>query len=509
MLSAISSPHRVIRSSSATDEPAVTTTHETASFWDSEAERYDAAYESRGRHGRVLRRRRDVALGLLGAGPGDILDAGMGPGRLLQALAECGWRVHGVDSSERMVQLAQTRIPEAQERLVRGSIENLPFPDSSFDAVVATGVLEYVAYSEAAISELARVLRPGGRAVLSVPRPGRARRAWRAGVLYPLARAVKRIVPLGRRAPVRRPPPPGDRAAEAVLEAAGLVLGEQPPGFAMGQAVYAVRKQSAPPPGSRSGVRGSGQHRGAGRLLPAHPRGGGDALVAPRDARDQRRPARDRLRDGGGLLDAGCGSGGFLRWAGERGRFEQLAGVDISAEAIEFARGRVPEADLQVASVWRLPFADASFDLVTLNDVLQHVPGAQIDRAVGELNRVIRPGGAILVRTNGGRRARGGADWRLYDRNSLVATLERAGFTVSRATYANLVGSLWAAARGRAPRAPSRDQHGIPSHSPGASNALMYALLRAEALWLRMRVTRVPYGHTLFAIAAPAGDRRR
>ncbi len=454
--------------------------------------------------------RRDAALGLLGDGPGDVLDVGMGPGRLLRALADRCWRVHGVDSSERMVQLARTRIPEAGARLVRGSIESLPFPDSSFDAVVATGVLEYVAYSEAAISELARVLRPGGRAVLSVPRPGRARRAWRAGVLYPLARAVKRIVPLGRRAPVRRPPPPGDRAAEAVLEAAGLVLGEQPPGFAMGQAVYAVRKRSAP------------AHQDPDPAFAA-----AASIEVPADYyrriheveethwwhRGMREISAallgNRLRDGGGLLDAGCGSGGFLRWAGERGRFEQLAGVDISAEAIEFARGRVPEADLQVASVWRLPFADASFDLVTLNDVLQHVPGAQIDRAVGELNRVIRPGGAILVRTNGGRRARGGTDWRLYDRSSLVATLERAGFTVSRATYANFVGSLWAAARGRAPRAPSRDQHGIPSPSSGASNALMYALLSAEALWLRMRVTRVPYGHTLFAIAAPAGDRRR
>ena len=45
------------------------------------------------------------------------------------------------------------------------------------------------------------------------------------------------------------------------------------------------------------------------------------------------------------MLDAGCGTGGFLRWLLDRGSFAAAAGVDIGSAAIELARRRVPEAD--------------------------------------------------------------------------------------------------------------------------------------------------------------------
>jgi SAM-dependent methyltransferase len=69
----------------------------------------------------------------------------------------------------------------------------LPFPDDSFDAVAATGVLEYVD-TRRALDELARVLRPGGRAVVSYPNPDSIYGKWKVRVFYIAVRALKRAL---------------------------------------------------------------------------------------------------------------------------------------------------------------------------------------------------------------------------------------------------------------------------------------------------------------------------
>lgn len=476
-----------------------------AAFWDSQAAGYDHAYDAPGRAGRALRSRREAVLRLLGDGPGDVLDAGMGPGRLLLTLSERGWEVSGVDASEQMVALARRRVPGARERLMCASVERLPFPHSSFDAVVATGLLEYAGYAPRAISELARVLRPGGLAVLSVPNPWTVSLLWRRGLLYPVSRAVKRIAPFGRLAPLRRPRPPGRRQFEKTLATAGLATESLRPVRPAKQLVYGARKGS-----TRPGGRGAEIGANAGR--PEFPPDYHHRIHEVEENHGWHRGMReissalieDQLRRGGRLLDVGCGTGGFLRWALERGAFEQAAGVDISAEAIELAKTRVPEAKLRVAPIWDLPFETASVDLIVLNDVLQHVPDTEVAKSLGEVRRLLRDDGELLVRTNGARRARSEGDWRVYDRATLRSSLGGAGFHCQRLTYANLAGSLLATARGSAPRSPSRDRHGIPSLGSQRANALIYGALHAEAGYLRRFPFGLPYGHTLFAIATPA-----
>lgn len=161
-------------------------------FFDTRAARYDSAYDAPGADGHALRSRLEAVLALAGAGPGDVLDAGMGPGRLAVELARRGWAVSGVDASGEMVECARQRLPEAAARLVVAEIERLPFADASFDLVVATGVLEY-ADVEAALRDLARVLRPGGRAVVSYPNPYALYGIWKSCVWYPAVRSVKRL----------------------------------------------------------------------------------------------------------------------------------------------------------------------------------------------------------------------------------------------------------------------------------------------------------------------------
>jgi SAM-dependent methyltransferase len=219
-------------------------------FFDAEADRYDRAYDDSGRGGRLLRSRLAQALELIGDGPGEVLDAGMGAGRLCRALDARGWTVWGVALSPAMVEAARVRLPLLRERLVGGSITALPFPDGRFDTVAATGVLEYVTHDlSAAAHELARVLRPGGTAVVSFPNHRAFGHVWRGRVLYPAVRVAKRVVPRGRPAPPampirsvddlenalrnaglvvreRRPPEPSRRARQVVLSARKATDGE-------------------------------------------------------------------------------------------------------------------------------------------------------------------------------------------------------------------------------------------------------------------------------------------
>jgi len=213
----------------------------------------------------------------------------------------------------------------------------------------------------------------------------------------------------------------------------------------------------------------------------------------------------ERLRRAGvRLLDVGCGAGGFLAWIREEAPEAAVAGVDVSEEAVAIARERLPDVDLRVAGASSLPYDDASSDLVTLNDVLQHVPEDLVGASLLELRRVLAPGGALLVRTNGARRARRPSrEWRLYDAPTLRAELERAGFRCDRLTHANLVGSAWETARGRGPAPPSATSHGVPGASRSSGlDSLKLRLLLAEARWLARPGRSLPYGHTLLALAS-------
>ena len=210
-------------------------------------------------------------------------------------------------------------------------------------------------------------------------------------------------------------------------------------------------------------------------------------------------------RPGGRILDAGCGTGGFLRWALDNGSFASAAGIDIGSKAVELARERVPEADLRVGPLRSLPFPDAAFDLVVTHDVLQHVPEDDVAESLRELRRVLADGGLLFVRTNGSKTFRREQDdWRAYDRATLVAELEAAGFRVERVTYANAALSYWGAFRGRIPHAPSETQDGIPSRWPSpAVSTIGGVVLAAEARWLARPGRTLPFGHTLFALASP------
>jgi ubiquinone/menaquinone biosynthesis C-methylase UbiE len=98
---------------------------------------------------------------------GAVLDVGTGPGVLLVELAKrrTDLRLTGVDLSADMVAAATRNLEPFGERAAAhaGDVTALPFADKSFDLIVSSLSLHHWDHPEAAVPELARVLRPGGR----------------------------------------------------------------------------------------------------------------------------------------------------------------------------------------------------------------------------------------------------------------------------------------------------------------------------------------------------------
>jgi len=103
------------------------------------------------------------------APPGRAIDAACGTGRLSAMLAELGHDVVGVDETEEMLARARERVPSGEFRV--GSLTSLPLENAAADLAVCSLALTHLSDLRPAVAELARVVRPGGRIVISDVHP--------------------------------------------------------------------------------------------------------------------------------------------------------------------------------------------------------------------------------------------------------------------------------------------------------------------------------------------------
>ncbi|MEV6930927.1 demethylmenaquinone methyltransferase [Dactylosporangium sp. NPDC051485] len=137
--------------------------HEVAAMFDGVARRYDLTNTvmSAGRD-RMWRRETRMALDLK---PGEtVLDLGAGTGVSTSELARSGALAVGADISVGMLQAGHEKRPEVP--LLAADALHLPFADATFDAVTISFALRNIADTDAALAEMARVTKPGGRLVV-------------------------------------------------------------------------------------------------------------------------------------------------------------------------------------------------------------------------------------------------------------------------------------------------------------------------------------------------------
>lgn len=212
------------------------------------------------------------------------------------------------------------------------------------------------------------------------------------------------------------------------------------------------------------------------------------------------------------LLDAGCGTGGLLRrlavaMQGGSLAARPLAGFDIHLEAVERARGKVPDAELLVASVNDLPFADASLGVAVSCDVLCH-RAVDEARALAEFRRALAPGGVLVLNLPAHQWLYSAHDRRVhtrerYGRALVRERLGRAGFAVAEVLHWNsLLFPLMVVQRkllSRGGEAGGDDRSDVAAYPPPVE-AMFRGVTAAERGLIGLGL-RFPLGGSIAAVA--------
>jgi SAM-dependent methyltransferase len=210
----------------------------------------------------------------------------------------------------------------------------------------------------------------------------------------------------------------------------------------------------------------------------------------------------DRYCDGPAsrALDAGGGTGGNFSLLSQRSR--AVFAVDLSPVAIGYYRDQTPA--VVRASVNSLPFASDSFDLIACIDVLGQLPEREAPGALAELQRVLRPGGTLLLRTAAYRWLASAHDEVVatrcrYTRRQVDARLRQAGLQPLRSSYATTILFPLVILRRLWLKLPWAGESDDLVALPGPLNALLRDVLRLEA-WLIRRVD-LPFGLSVLCLA--------
>ena len=198
------------------------------------------------------------------------------------------------------------------------------------------------------------------------------------------------------------------------------------------------------------------------------------------------------------ILDVGCGTGAILQRLGNP---QKNVGIDLAPEAISFCRQRglnnVRQGDIRA-----LPLSNASFDAVICSSVLYHQWVIDLDGALREMKRVLRPGGFLLINVPAFRFLHSAHDEavmtaRRFRKSEIRKLLLDQNFTIRRLTYwTTLLFPLAAAARTLGGSEMGRDFESKGTSLPQR----VFAQIMAFEVRL-LRGISFPFGVALLAVA--------
>jgi SAM-dependent methyltransferase len=204
------------------------------------------------------------------------------------------------------------------------------------------------------------------------------------------------------------------------------------------------------------------------------------------------------------LVDFGCGTGANVDLLNDFGR---AYGFDLTFVGLKIGR-EAGRRRLAQASVSHAPLPANAFDVVTSFDVLYGLPDPIEKAAVGEMFRVARPGGYVIINVAAMDCLKGdhsvlGRGVRRYSRESLTRLLADAGFVVERITYTNaslflpmLVVRTYQRWRGLPEEAEAESDISVPA---APVNAVLTGILYLETWWVRF--FNNPFGSSLLCLA--------
>lgn len=208
------------------------------------------------------------------------------------------------------------------------------------------------------------------------------------------------------------------------------------------------------------------------------------------------------------ILDIGFGTGAMLTFLA---RYGAVIGMDMSAEAIRFARTRC-DRPMLLGDITKIPLADRALDMVTAFDIVEHVDDER--GALAELARVCKPGGHLLVTVPAFQFLWGNQDVvshhkRRYTLGQLQRGVEDAGFRIVNLSYFNsLLFPIVAAVRVARRLAGGAPGDEIPKSDftmtkPGLVNDTLARVFGAEGRLLAR--WRLPVGVSLLCLAERKG----
>jgi SAM-dependent methyltransferase len=211
------------------------------------------------------------------------------------------------------------------------------------------------------------------------------------------------------------------------------------------------------------------------------------------------------------ILDVGCGTGAMLPYLS---RYGDVQGADADEEAVRFCRLRF-SGNITRLTDPSLPFVDESFDVVTMFDVLEHIN--EDVRALGEVHRILRPGGIFVATVPAYGFLWGAQDVishhkRRYLAGELKSRLEISKLHVMKLSYFNsLLFPLIAAIRIlRRPevrgRGPSELKSDFTMTRPGPMNEVLARLFSLESVLINK--IDFPFGVSILAVAKKNGSSR-